>query len=159
MIPAAPPRRLFLAALAAGLCLRPALADVPRVQVWKDPNCGCCADWIAILRAEGMVVAVTELDPAALQAHKSAQGITPDLASCHTARVAGYVIEGHVPPADIRRLLEERPDALGLSVPGMPWGSPGMGPETTREAYDVRLILRGGGSTLFTHYPAARQAG
>ena len=75
--------------------------------------------------------------------------------SCHTGRIAGYVIEGHVPAADIRRLLVERPDAIGLSVPGMPIGSPGMGPEDQREAYDVILIGRDGAANVFASYPAA----
>ena len=81
--------------------------------------------------------------------------ITPELASCHTADVEGYVIEGHVPVADIERLLAERPDALGLAVPGMPYGSPGMGPESEREAYDVLLILRDGTTDVFTSYKSA----
>ena len=77
------------------------------------------------------------------------------MASCHTAHVEGYAIEGHVPPADIRRLLAERPDAVGLAVPGMPWGSPGMGPEAEREAYEVHLIRRDGTTEVFTSYAAA----
>jgi hypothetical protein len=75
--------------------------------------------------------------------------------SCHTGRVDGYMIEGHVPAADIRRLLDERPNAVGLAVPGMPYGSPGMGPETEREAYEVFLILRDGSTKVFSTYPAA----
>ena len=74
------------------------------------------------------------------------------MVSCHTALVDGYVIEGHVPAADIRRLLEERPDAVGLAVPGMPYGSPGMGPEKDREAYDVFLILRDGSTEIYSSY-------
>jgi len=75
--------------------------------------------------------------------------------SCHTGKVAGYMLEGHVPPADIRRLLAERPDAIGLAVPGMPYGSPGMGPEKEREAYDVFLIRHDGTTEMFTRYEAA----
>ena len=77
------------------------------------------------------------------------------MSSCHTARVGGYIIEGHVPAADIRRLLDERRDAVGLAVPGMPYGSPGMGPETEREAYDVFLIRSDGSTEVFTSYAAA----
>ena len=77
------------------------------------------------------------------------------MASCHTARIGGYMLEGHVPVADIRRLLEDRPDAIGLAVPGMPYGSPGMGPESEREAYDVVLIRKNGTSEVFAHHPAA----
>ena len=77
------------------------------------------------------------------------------MVSCHTGRVDGYMIEGHVPAADIRRLLVERPDAVGLAVPGMPYGSPGMGPESEREAYDVFLIQRDGSIEVFSRYTAA----
>ena len=75
--------------------------------------------------------------------------------SCHTGKIEGYMIEGHVPPSDIRRLLAERPDAVGLAVPGMPYGSPGMGPEDRREAYDVFLIRADGSAERFAHYDAA----
>lgn len=149
-------RRAVLGGL-AGLCglgFRPAAAQ-PVMQVAKDPNCGCCADWVAIIEAEGFSVSVAMMAPEALQARKVKLGVPANLTSCHTAQIDGYVIEGHVPPADIRRLLVERPDALGLAVPGMPYGSPGMGPESAREAYDVVLILRDGQSEVFARYPAA----
>ena len=90
-----------------------------------------------------------------LARYKLDNGIPQELVSCHTGRIAGYMIEGHVPPADIRRLLEERPDAIGLAVPGMPYGSPGMGPETEREAYEVFLIRHDGTTEPFSSYPAA----
>ena len=80
------------------------------------------------------------------------QGVTDDLRSCHTARVDGYTVEGHVPAADIRRLLSERPEAIGLAVPGMPYGSPGMGSEDDREAYAVFLIRRDGSAEVFSEY-------
>ena len=79
-------------------------------------------------------------------------GVPQRMVSCHTALIEGYVIEGHVPAADIRRLLEERPDAVGLAVPGMPYGSPGMGPEENREAYDVFLIREDGSTEVFSSY-------
>lgn len=93
--------------------------------------------------------------PVIVVQHHHANGIPQEMGSCHTGRIAGYMIEGHVPPADIRRLLEERPDAIGLAVPGMPYGSPGMGPETEREAYEVFLIRRDGSTEVFTSYAAA----
>jgi len=77
------------------------------------------------------------------------------MVSCHTGRVEGYMIEGHVPVAEIRRLLDERPDAAGFAVSGMLYGSPGMGPESEREAYDVFLVRRGGSTEVFTSYAAA----
>lgn len=152
-------RRAFLSsalALAAMPVLPvPARAAGPAIRVAKDPNCGCCADWIAILEEADFAVTVDELEPGDLRRHKIALGVPAEMASCHTGVVDGYVIEGHVPVADIRRLLAERPDAVGLAVPGMPYGSPGMGPESEREAYSVHLILKGGGSEVFSSYAAA----
>ncbi|WP_375588385.1 DUF411 domain-containing protein [Hoeflea alexandrii] len=87
--------------------------------------------------------------------YKVANGIPEEMTSCHTARIDGYVVEGHVPVADIRRLLNERPDAVGLAVPGMPYGSPGMGPEDEREAYDVYVIRRDGTTDIYSRYDAA----
>lgn len=155
--PADPSRRRLIAGLALlwALPAGMARAAATEMRVVKDPNCGCCADWVEIVRAAGFSVTVEERDPAALQDHKAASGITAAMASCHTAHVEGYVIEGHVPVADIRRLLDERPDAIGLSVPGMPFGSPGMGPEDQREAYSVHLIARDGSTTVFATYAAA----
>lgn len=150
-------RRTFLAGLAAA-CAAPAVAKAapqPEIHVLKDAGCGCCSAWIEILEADGFAVRSQNVARGALMQAKIDLGIPPDLASCHTAQVSGYVIEGHVPAQDIRRLLAERPDALGLSVPGMPFGSPGMGPESRREAYDVVLILRDGTAQVFTSYPAA----
>lgn len=152
-------RRTTLLGLSAtlGLALKPrsAIAATTAIRVVKDPNCGCCAAWIEILETEGFVAEVEMLEFDALQAHKVASGIPAGMVSCHTAHVEGYVIEGHVPPAEIRRLLAERPDALGLSVPGMPYGSPGMGPETEREAYVVHLIRKDGTTEVFASYDAA----
>jgi hypothetical protein len=152
-------RRATLFAIAAGLTLnfRPAAADAAptAIRVAKDPNCGCCTAWVEIIEADGFFPTIELLDYDALQAHKVASGIPDTMASCHTAHVEGYVVEGHVPPADIRRLIAERPDAVGLSVPGMPYGSPGMGPETERETYIVYLIRRDGSTEVFTTYDAA----
>lgn len=159
MTPSLITRRATLLSLAAtmGIALRPtfALAAATAIRVVKDPNCGCCAAWIQILEAEGFAASVELLEQDALQAHKAESGIPASMVSCHTAHVDGYVIEGHVPPADIRRLLTERPEAIGLSVPGMPFGSPGMGPESEREAYEVQLIRRDGSTEVFTTYDAA----
>ena len=150
-------RRAFLAGAAAAFILpKGAIAETaPRMHVFKDPNCGCCSAWIAILEEEGFQITTEARTSAALVEEKVRRGIPASMASCHTADVDGYAIEGHVPAADIRKLLAERPEAIGLSVPGMPFGSPGMGPESQREAYDVYLILRDGTSRVFTHYDAA----
>lgn len=152
-------RRTTLLGLVAtiGIVIRPrcALASTTAIRVVKDPNCGCCSAWIDIIEAEGFVPEVDLLDFDALLAHKTASGIPPEMVSCHTAHVDGYVIEGYVPPANIRRLLTDRPNAIGLSVPGMPYGSPGMGPESEREAYAVHLIRKDGTTEVFATYDAA----
>lgn len=130
-------------------------AEGPSIHVMKDPNCGCCDAWVSILEAEGFAVITETSFGTALSRYKLENGIPMEMVSCHTGRVAGYVIEGHVPPGDIRRLLAERPDAVGLAVPGMPYGSPGMGPEEARDAYEVHLIRPGGATEVFARYAAA----
>ena len=94
------------------------------IAVYKTPTCACCDAWISHLRGAGFMVSVNIL--ADLRGLRSSHGLAETLASCHSARVAGYFVEGHVPAADIRRLLAERPEAVGIAVPGMPPGSPGM---------------------------------
>ncbi|TDX24117.1 DUF411 domain-containing protein [Rhodovulum visakhapatnamense] len=142
---------LPLAARAAN----PANPASPKMHVLKDPNCGCCTAWIDILRAEGFEVTVEASMGTALARFKTRNGIPRNMISCHTGTIEGYMIEGHVPVADIRRLLDERPEAVGLAVPGMPMGSPGMGPESRRDAYDVHLIRRDGSTGIFARYDAA----
>ncbi|SFJ16931.1 DUF411 domain-containing protein [Albimonas pacifica] len=132
-----------------------ASAATTAMTVMKDPSCGCCGAWVEIMQAEGFEIAVEEMGNAPLVRRKIELGVPQEAVSCHTGLIEGYVVEGHVPAADIRRLLEERPDAVGLAVPGMPWGSPGMGPEDEREAYDVVLIGRDGGLSLWSRYAAA----
>lgn len=127
----------------------------PSIHVVKDPGCPCCNAWIGHLRDNGFPVSFEERSAEALEAYKRERGIPADLVSCHTGTVEGYMLEGHVPAADINRLLAERPDAIGLAVPGMPYGSPGMGPESEREAYDVILIAKDGSASTFTSYSAA----
>ncbi|PSL21807.1 DUF411 domain-containing protein [Shimia abyssi] len=127
----------------------------PMVQVMKDPGCGCCGAWIEIMRQSGFEVKPFDADWETLARFKAENGVNQDMVSCHTAIVDDYVIEGHVPPKDVWRLLTERPDAIGLAVPGMPIGSPGMGPESAREAYDVMLMRRDGAADVFTAYDAA----
>jgi hypothetical protein len=147
-------RRVVLLGMAALVCARPAMAKPQPVplQVWKDPNCGCCKDWIAYLEKNGFAAQVFDQGNTAV---RKRLGLPQKYASCHTALVQGYVIEGHVPAADIQRLLKEKPQALGLSVPGMPIGSPGMdGPdyEGRRDAYKVLLVQKDGTATVFSSY-------
>ncbi len=149
-------RRILATALAApALATLPALATTPTLIVHKDPSCGCCGAWVKVMRVNGFSAEVDNMDYDTLYRFKRAGGIQDDLMSCHTAEIDGYLIEGHVPPADLRRLLAERPEAIGLTVPGMPYGSPGMGPENERDAYDVLLMLKDGRTKVFAHYPAA----
>ena len=133
----------LLATLAATACL-PALAAPARtpMEVWKDPNCGCCQDWVELMEKAGFAVTVHDTGNSAVRAKL---GLPQRLGSCHTALVGGYLLEGHVPAADVRRLLKEKPKALGLAVPGMPVGSPGMdGPEYggRKDPYDVLLVSK-----------------
>ena len=141
-----------LVACTLGVVL-PTQAAAPVVEVWKDPNCGCCKDWIKHLEQSGFRTTVFETGN---NSARASLGMPQKYGSCHTARVGGYVIEGHVPAADIQRLLKEKPQTLGLAVPGMPIGSPGMdGPEYKgrKDRYDVLLVQKDGTSRVFqTHH-------
>jgi hypothetical protein len=152
-------RRRHLADLAAAACLpgwalaqsAPSKAG-PLVQVWKDPNCGCCKDWMVYLEKNGFRTQTFDTGNTAM---RQRLGMPQKLGSCHTALVDGYVIEGHVPAREIQRLLKEKPQALGLSVPRMPLGSPGMdGPEYggRKDPYDVLLVAKDGSATVFQSY-------
>ena len=144
-------RELFLTTLAAIAATLPAgVAAAPvAMEVWKAPTCGCCKDWIRYLEADGFRVKVNDVGNTAA---RSRLGMPMRLGSCHTAQVEGYAIEGHVPAREIRRLLAERPDAVGLAVPGMPIGSPGMdGPVYggRQDPYDVLLLRAGAAPAVF----------
>lgn len=147
-------RSLLLAAAALPLARLPALAGSPEdsIRIMKSPTCGCCTAWAERLADAGFQTEVTDVPDAQLWAMKEKLGITEELASCHTGMAGAYVIEGHVPPADIQRLLAERPDALGLTVPGMPIGSPGMEMGNEREAFDTLLILADGSTEVFASH-------
>ena len=124
-------------------------AGALEVTVYKNPTCGCCSKWIAHLEANGFKVDAH--DVADLTQVKLEHGIRRELTSCHTALVDGYVVEGHVPAEDIQRLLQKRPDVVGLAVPGMPMGSPGMeGP--TSEPYNVLTFDRNSNTTVFAKH-------
>ncbi|MFO7764164.1 MAG: DUF411 domain-containing protein [Wenzhouxiangellaceae bacterium] len=128
-------------------------SDEAKLVVHHDPNCGCCGKWIEHMERNGFAVeAILETD---MNAVKRELGVPENLPSCHTATIDGYVIEGHVPAADVQKLLADRPDAKGLSVPGMPLGSPGMEYNNQRQAYDVVLFDDSGNMSVFNHYPAS----
>lgn len=122
------------------------------VAVAKTATCGCCSAWVTHMRSAGFEVAAENMAMGQLMRFKTTNGIRPEHASCHTARVGGYTIEGHVPAKDVVRLLKERPDAVGLTVPGMPIGSPGMEVGDRRDAYEVLLVLKDGGTRVFSSY-------
>ena len=129
-----------------------ARAASPQLYVAKSPTCGCCGAWVEHMQAAGFDTQVQNVSNEWLYRTKAQLGITEELASCHTARIGNYVIEGHVPAADVARLLAERPDAIGLAVPGMPIGSPGMEMGDTVDRYDVVLIRRDGTTEVFARY-------
>jgi hypothetical protein len=141
--------RLALAGAASfGLTGAARAATAPRVQVWQDPACGCCEGWVRHMQAAGFEVTVRKVVD--VRRLKVAMGVDEALWSCHTAVVDGFVIEGHVPAADVRRLLAERPRARGLSAPGMPPSSPGM--EIPGTPYRVILFgVPGGDRTWARH--------
>ena len=122
------------------------------VEVWKDPDCGCCKDWVTILEKSGFSVRVFDSGNEAIRAQL---GMPAKLGSCHTARIGGYVIEGHVPVREIRRILREQTKAIGLTVPGMVVGSPGMnGPsyKGRKDPYTVIIVHINGESSIFPKY-------
>lgn len=154
-----PSRRRGLRLLGAGLALAllPRLGAAaspgrPPIEVWKDPNCGCCKDWIVHVEKHGFAVKVHDSGNTAM---RQRLGIALKYGSCHTALVGGYAIEGHVPARELQRLLRERPKAIGLAVPGMPVGSPGMDGEVygdRRDPYDVLLLGAGGSASVYQSY-------
>ncbi|PHQ25104.1 metal-binding protein [Marinobacter guineae] len=120
------------------------------IHVYKSPTCGCCTDWVKHMEENGFEVEVTETNN--LNPIKADAGLTPALASCHTAFIGDYVIEGHVPASDIQRLITEAPKATGLSVPGMPMGSPGMEIGDRKDHYKVILFNEAGQTRIFSQY-------
>ena len=138
------------------LCAIPAatavrlMAAAPKIQVFKTPTCGCCANWVQHLRANGFEVAVKDVQDTG--EYRRQFGVPEKLLSCHTGVVEGYALEGHVPAAEIQRLLKERPKAKGLAVPGMPMGSPGM-EGSMSQAYSVILFDSEGHTSVYKSYP------
>jgi hypothetical protein len=127
-----------------------AQAALPKVVVTKDPNCGCCGGWVEHMKAAGFPVEVVTTPQ--VNRVKARLGVPDDLASCHTAEVGGYVIEGHVPADAVKRLLAEKPQAKGLAVPGMPVGSPGMEVKgVDPDTYEV-VLFGPSGQTTFARY-------
>ena len=147
-------RLLWVCMCALATMIGTAGAEPLTVDVKKTASCGCCQAWVDHLKGAGYRVKAENVIMSQLMSFKHKHGIRPKHASCHTGRIAGYTIEGHVPAREIARLLKERPDAIGLSVPGMPIGSPGMEVGSQRDAYDVLLIRKDGTTEVFASYTA-----
>jgi hypothetical protein len=152
-------RRTVLQAAAAAVLTAAfgplAAADTPpAIVVYKSPTCGCCEAWVKHLRDNGFAVTIHDVEDTGAQ--RARLGMPERFGSCHTARIAGYAIEGHVPAADIRKLLVQRPEAVGLAVPGMPVGSPGMEQGPRADPFDVLLVRKDGGARVFSSYNKAR---
>lgn len=147
-------RRLFLGAAVSVALAGAACAQSPSARnltVFKTPTCACCDAWITHMRQAGFTTTITVLP--SLQSVRSSRGLPDNLASCHTGLIDGYFVEGHVPAGDVIRLLAERPTALGLAVPAMPLGSPGMEtPQGDKEPYDTLLVLRSGATRVFARH-------
>lgn len=152
--------RMRSAWAAAGLALAsvastPANAET-HVEMYRTSGCACCLIWAKRLEAAGFKVTSKDLTMGQLMRMKLDAGLKHDQAGCHTARVGGYIVEGHVPPREIKRMLSERPEAAGLTVPGMPIGSPGMESGDRQDAYDVVLFRKDEPSEIFASYPAKK---
>ena len=120
--------------------------------VYRTETCGCCGEWVKRMISGGVRVEVQFVNDEVLKSTKSQLNIPTELSSCHTATISQYFIEGHVPVNDIHRMLLERPQALGLTVPGMPIGSPGMEMGTTKEAFDTLLVFGDGRTEVFKRH-------
>src|SRR5450759_749393 len=145
-------RQLLAGVLMLPLAVAWAATARPLVEVWKDASCGCCKDWIAYLEKAGFASLVHESGNTDARVRL---GIPVKFGSCHTAGIGGYAIEGHVPAREIQRLLREKPKAIGLAVPGMPIGSPGMDVpayNNRKDPYDVLLVKVDGSSTVYQSY-------
>jgi len=153
------PLAMFGAAVVGHPLLALARSDPNQITVWKTPDCGCCKEWVAHLRKNGFEVMTNDVKDTAPIRQKL--GLPAKFGSCHTASLGNYVIEGHVPAQELRRLLRDKPIARGLAVPGMTIGSPGMdGPEynNRKDPYDVLLVLKDDSSRVYQSYPSQSPA-
>lgn len=139
-----------LVGMIVGLILASPASYGAEVVVYKSPTCGCCKKWVDHMQQNGFTVVAKDVKD--LIPYKIKYGVSPQNASCHTAVVEGYTIEGHVPAADVKRLLRQRPPVTGLAVPGMPVGSPGMEQGSRRDRYDVVTFDKQGNTSVFSSY-------
>lgn len=149
-------RSTVIALAVAALALVGAVAAqqkpaAPLVEVFKSPTCGCCSQWVEHMRKNGFNVRATDVND--LTEIKKSRGVPDQVQSCHTAVVNGYVVEGHVPAADVQRMLKEKPAIAGIAVGGMPMGSPGMDfPGTQAQPYDVVSFTKSGAARVFAKH-------
>jgi hypothetical protein len=137
-------------AIAAGALVLGSAANAAALTVYKSASCGCCGKWVEHVEKHGFTVTVVDVDD--VMAVKSKAGIPDNLASCHTSKIGGYVIEGHVPAADIKKLLAEKPKAKGIAVAGMPMGAPGMEHGDHRQPYNTMLLKSDGSTAIFARH-------
>jgi hypothetical protein len=136
--------------IAGGVILNQPPAVATELVVYKSPSCGCCTEWVKHMRNNGFTVEVHDRND--MTPIKKQEGVPRNLQSCHTAKVGDYVIEGHVPASDVKRLLDEKPNVVGLTAPGMPHGSPGMDMGPRKDPYDVLTFNRSGQTTIFASH-------
>lgn len=141
--------RALLSVFLLAAAFSAAAQTLPTVEMYKNPYCGCCGQWAEHMRKNGFQVVAHDVED--ITAKRASLGMPASLGSCHTAKVGGYLLEGHVPAADVRRLLKEKPRALGLAVPGMPAGSPGMDVPNS-PPYETLLVAKDGGTTVFARH-------
>ena len=139
----------FLGVFLLAAAFSAAAQTLPTVEMYKNPDCGCCGQWAEHMRKNGFQVVAHDVED--ITAKRASLGMPASVGSCHTAKVGGYLLEGHVPAADVRRLLKEKPKALGLAVPGMPAGSPGMDVPNS-PPYETLLVAKDGGTTVFARH-------
>lgn len=145
-----PDKKRLMAAFALALAACSTAAEAAVVTVFKNPACGCCQAWVDQMKAKGFTVEVKELSDVTPVARKL--GVPDDLRSCHTARVGNQFIEGHVPAADVRRMVRQQPRTKGLAVPGMPAGSPGMEQGNARDPFTTFVVDQNGAATVFAKH-------
>lgn len=137
-------------AIAAGALVLGSAANAAALTVYKSASCGCCGKWVEHVQKHGFTVNVVNVDD--MRAVKAKAGISDEHASCHTSMVGGYVVEGHVPAADIKKLLAQKPKAKGIAVAGMPMGAPGMEHGDHRQPYQTVLLKADGSTAVFNQH-------
>lgn len=139
---------MVLVAVPVAACAKK--AEAATLTVYRSPYCGCCRDWVRHIQRNGFGITEREMEDVTPVARKL--GVPDGLRSCHTAEIGGYFVEGHVPPSNIKKLLRDRPNALGIAVPGMPLGSPGMDQGNQRQPFDSLLVARTGKASVFARH-------